>query len=410
MKKNRAEKQMITILLIALATVANLSISVYTPSMPSLVQYFHSTASTVQFTYTGFLIGIAIGPLVYGPLSDHFGRRPVIMTGLVFYLLANIACVFSTSIEMLIAARIIQALAISATGVGTAVVRDLFGGRLAAKILAYLAVASTLAPAVGPLLGGQIHHYFDWHGVFVFLAIIGAILLVLCWLKLPETNPWRAPRPWHYRDMFQGFNALLRTPIFLAYSLNGAFILAVIYAYNSAAPFIFIGHLGATPETYGLYTIYPTISFALGSYLGAKLVPRLGLQQSIWTGTIISLIGCVGFAAFVFAGYMTILSILIPYCLFLIGAGINLPSSMAGCLNRYPKLAGTSSSFATFLRMSIAVLVSVGANVETSHGAVALGWIFPSLGLLAVLANLALLRFAKQETGLQLASQTGELK
>jgi DHA1 family bicyclomycin/chloramphenicol resistance-like MFS transporter len=405
MKTSHADRRLITTLLIALATLGNLSISVYTPSMPSLVQNFHTSAAMVQFTYTGFLLGIAVGPLFYGPLSDHFGRRPVLLGGLLFYLLASIACIFAPSIEMLILARTIQALAISSTGIAAAVVRDVFGRRLAARVLAYLAVASTLAPAAGPLLGGQIHHYFDWQGVFVFLTMVAALLLILIWWRLPETNPWRAPRPWHYRDMFQGFGVLLRTPIFLAYSLNGAFILAVIYAYNSVAPFIFIGKLGATPETYGFYTIYPTASFALGSYIGAKSAIRNGLQQSIWIGTIIGLCGTILFAAFIFAGLLTIWSILVPYCLFVIGAGINLPNSMAGCLNRYPRLAGTSSSFAIFLRMGIAVIVSFIANAETAGGIQALGWIVLMLGLLAVIANIALTRLVSQGADISTANE-----
>lgn len=397
MKTTQAQRQQIIALLVALAAIGNLTISVYTPSMPSLVEYFDTSPWMVQFTYTGFLAGIAVGPLVYGPLSDHFGRRPVILIGLGFYLLASLACIFSTSIEMLIIARVAQALSISATGVSTAVVRDIFGGRLAARILAYLAVASTLTPAAGPLLGGQIHHYFDWHAVFVFLSLSAAILMYLCYIKLPETNPWRAPRPWHYRDMFEGFQVLARTPIFLAYSLNGAFLLAVLYAYNAAAPFIFIERLGATPETYGLYTIYPTVTFALGSYIGAKIASRSDIQRAIWIGTQICLVGACLFAAFILAGYLTIWSILAPYCLFCIGGGINLPNSMAGCLNRYPKLAGTSSSFAVFLRMGIAVIVSVGSTMSMAGGIHSLGWLVLALGVLAVLSNVALARLAQNE-------------
>jgi DHA1 family bicyclomycin/chloramphenicol resistance-like MFS transporter len=396
MKTSRADRRLIPLLLIALSAISTLSISVYTPSMPSLVDYFHTSARMVQFTYTGFLLGIAVGPLVYGPLSDHFGRRPILLGGLFFYLLACLACIFSTSIDMLIAARTIQAFAISSTVIATAVVRDVFGRRLSARILAYLTVASTLAPAAGPLLGGQIHHYFDWHGVFVFLAILAALLICLILWKLPETNRWRASRPWHYRIMFEGFGVLLRTPVFLAYCLNGAFILSVIYAYSSAAPFIFIGRLGATPETYGLYTIYPTVSFSVGSYLGAKAMIRNGLHPSIWAGTLISLAGCVLFAAFILAGIVEIWSLLLSYCLFVVGAGINLPNSMAGCLNRFPKLAGTSSSFAVFLRMGIAVIVSVGAGAETAGDLHALGWIILALGILAVLANLALLLLVRR--------------
>jgi MFS transporter, DHA1 family, multidrug resistance protein len=181
-------------LLTGLVALGPLSTDLYLPSLPSFTGVFHTDVARVQLTLSVFLLGFAVSQLIYGPLSDRFGRVPMLLGGLTIYLVASWACVFSTSIEALIVARFFQALGGCCGPVlGRAIVRDVYGTEQAARVLAYIGSATALAPAIGPILGGYLHVWFGWKASFYTLATIGALLLVPVLLTLSEPTPSAIP-------------------------------------------------------------------------------------------------------------------------------------------------------------------------------------------------------------------------
>ena len=190
----RPESPVVTVLLTALVGFGAISTDLYLPSLPAIGESFGSTTAEVQLTLSVFLVGFAVSQIVYGPLSDRFGRRPVLIGGVAIYLLATLACLAAGSIGLLIGARFVQAVgACAGVVLGRAIVRDIYGREGAAKMLSYMGVAMALAPALGPILGGILQVLFGWRANFLVLAIFGGVCLLGVLLVLPETNRWRDP-------------------------------------------------------------------------------------------------------------------------------------------------------------------------------------------------------------------------
>jgi MFS transporter, DHA1 family, multidrug resistance protein len=210
-----------TVLLTALVAIGSFSVSIYTPSMPALVDDFHTRPAMVKLTLSLFLVGFAVAQLVYGPLSDRLGRRPVLVAGLTIYVIGSIACIAAPSIEAMIAARFLQAVGACAGPVlGRAVVRDVHGREGTARVLAWIAAATTLSPAIGPTLGGSMHVWFGWRANFVLLALFGAALLLTAWRLLGETNRQLDPVAIHAVAMADNYRRLLTDRRYLGYMLS----------------------------------------------------------------------------------------------------------------------------------------------------------------------------------------------
>jgi DHA1 family bicyclomycin/chloramphenicol resistance-like MFS transporter len=382
-----------TALLTALVAIGSFSVSIYTPSMPALSVELATSADRVKLTLSVFLVGFALAQLIYGPLSDRFGRRSSLLAGLAVYVVGSLACALAPTIEALIAARFLQSVGACAGPVlGRAVVRDVHGREGTARVLAWVGAATTLAPAIGPTLGGTIHVWFGWRANFLLLAVVGAALLIACWRLLGETNQYRNPAATRIAPMLNTYATLLADRRYLGYVLCGSFIYAGLYAWIAAAPFLFIERLGFVPNRYGALTIVTTGCYVLGSLVAARMSGRVGLDRMILAGCGLATVGGALMLLLGLATELTASSLVGPMMVFSVGMGLTLPNALAGGLLPFPRVAGAASALLGFSQMAAAALATVVVAALPQLSVPAMAGTILACAALALLGRLLLLR------------------
>jgi DHA1 family bicyclomycin/chloramphenicol resistance-like MFS transporter len=367
----------VAILLTGLVAFGPLSTDLYLPSLPLLASVFATDAASVQLTLSVFLVGFAVSQLVYGPMSDRFGRRPVILGGVAVFVVASIACTFAQSIEQLIAARLFQALgACCGPVLGRAVVRDVYGRDGAARILAYMAMAVALGPAVGPVIGGMLTTAFGWRANFVLLLAFGAVILAAAALLLDETNAHRDPLALRPGRLAANYATLLRDRVYVGYVLCASFVYSGIFAFISGSSFVLIDGLGLTPELYGLSFGTAVIGYMTGSFAAGRLSVGFGTVRMVSLGTAVLMLGGLSGLAWALAGGPSVAAILVSMFVFLAGAGLTLPNTMAGAIGPFPAMAGLASALLGFIQMTMASVVGiVVGHFDGGSGLVMMGMV-----------------------------------
>ncbi len=358
----------VTALLTALVALGPISTDLYLPSLPAMARSFGAPVGEIQLTLSVFLAGFAAAQLVYGPLSDRLGRRPLLLAGLSIYVLASIACALASSVDGLIAARFFQAVGACAGPVlCRAVVRDVHGREGSARILAYLSSAVALAPALGPILGGFLEVWWGWRANLLVLCLYGASGLAAAALMLPETNRHpdaSAARPGR---MLANYANLIGYRAYLGYVLCASFAYSGIFGFISGSSFVLVDRVGLAPSDYGFCFGAVAASYMVGAFSAGRLSRRLGIDRLILIGSAVTSLGGIGLAGIGWAdlglrGWPGASTIVAPMALYIIGAGLVLPNAMAGAIGPFPRLAGAASALLGFTQMAIAALVGIGVG------------------------------------------------
>ncbi len=340
--------------LTALVAYGPISTDLYLPSLPAMQQAFATDIAAVQLTLTAFVWGFAVAQLVYGPLSDRFGRRPVLLGGLVVYLVASLGCLAATTIEGLVAGRFLQAFgACAGPVIGRAMVRDLYGPVDSGRMLAYMGTAMALIPAAAPLLGGVLEVAFGWRANFVALAVFGGMVLGLTWFALPESHFERDADATRPLRVLRNFASLLRHRAFLASTLAVSASFAGLFAFISGSPFVLIEVLGLPPERFGLGFLVAVVGFMGGSFLSGRLLSRFGTARLVTTGCALCLVGGVGMLVPAANDVVTLAAVLVPCWFYFTGAGLAIPVGFAAALAPFPRMAGAASSLLGFVQMGL---------------------------------------------------------
>jgi MFS transporter, DHA1 family, multidrug resistance protein len=350
-------------ILIGAVALGPVSTDLYLPSLPSIGRDLGADVAATQLTLSVFLIAFALVQIPVGPLSDRFGRRPILLSGLAVYALASVVCAFAPSIEALIAARAAQAAgACAGVVLGRAVVRDIYGPDRAARMLAYIGGAVALAPMVGPILGGMIQSLLGWRWNFGILALFAIATLTLGMGGLPESNTRRDPHALDPSRMAANFRTLLRHRAFMGFALAVAFSYAGLFAFISGSSFVLIDALAVPAERFGYVFAVVVIGYIAGTQIAARLTLRLGIARMIWFGGIASLAGGSGMVALapLAAGSpWAVAAIMVPMACYTMGTGMVMPNAQAGALGPFAHMAGAASALMGFLQMAIAALTGI---------------------------------------------------
>ncbi|ALK10864.1 multidrug effflux MFS transporter [Blastochloris viridis] len=360
-----------TVLLALLTSLAALSTDMYLPSLPSIAGELAAAASDVQLTLSAFLVGFALGQVVYGPLSDRYGRKPVLLAGLAIYVAASAACAMATSVEMLIAARFVQA--IGACGpmvIGRAIVRDLYSGARAGQELARMGSIMGLVPAVAPVLGGILEMTFGWRSSFLVMLTYGVAASAAVLLALPETLTRRAPEVPSPLAIARVFGVILRDGGFRGYLGIVVTVYAGLFAWISGSSFVLQGLYGFSQIAFGAAFSVGVLGYVAGTVIATRLNPAIGIDRTVGLGTAASALGGVAMLAVVLTPIEAPMLIVAAMVIYMLGFGLSFPSAIAGALIPFPDRAGAASSLVGFAQMTFGAVV--GVWIGHSLGATAL--------------------------------------
>jgi MFS transporter, DHA1 family, multidrug resistance protein len=347
----------LTALLAALSAIGPLSTDMYLPSLPDIARQLDASTAQVQLTISAYLIGFAIGQIFYGPVSDRHGRKPVLVAAIALYCVASLACALSTSIQMLIVARALQALGGSGGIVLTrAVVRDIYSGARAGRELSLIGLVMALAPVLAPIAGGLVQTGFGWRATFLTLVIVGLLGGVIVLLLLPETINARAAEPVSMRSIFRSYRVVARDPSYLAYLGIASTSYAGLFAWISGAAFVLQNLYGLTPFDFGVAFALGSIGYMTGSALAARMVVKVGLDGMLGIGGCACAAGGLGMVMAVAFGLTSFLSLVLPVAVYLAGLGMVLPQGIAGAMTPFPERAGAASSLFGFVQQIAAAL------------------------------------------------------
>ncbi|WP_253447405.1 multidrug effflux MFS transporter [Halomonas sp. Y3] len=379
--------------LAALTALGPLATDMYLPAMPAMAEALGTGPDRVQLTLSLYMAGFALAQLLCGPVSDRFGRRPVMIAGIALFLAASLLCALAPNIEWLLVGRFLQAFGGAAGPVlGRAAVRDIHGPLEAGRILSYMASTMALAPALAPVVGAGLLLFFGWESVFVVLALYAAVMLAVLVLLLPEPLPRERRQSIAPRAILANFRLLLGQRTFIGYTLVNAAAFSGLFAYLSGSSFVLIEYLGVAPTLYGVLFTLIVAGFFAGTLVSGRYSHRLGRDRLITRGTLICAAGGAAMAGLALLGVHTPWAVVGPHMVFMLGVGILMPQTMAGALAPNAQCAGAASSLFGFLQMSIAAVVGglVGQFHDGSTRTLALT--IGLMGLLSLASHLLLVR------------------
>jgi MFS transporter, DHA1 family, multidrug resistance protein len=374
-----------TTLGVSLAGLGPISLALYTPALPEILQAFGTTEVPVKMTVTLFFAGFVSAQLVCGPLSDTIGRRPTTLAFLWLFVLASIGALFAPSVEWLIVARFVQGVGAAAgMAMSRAIVRDLFTGEASSRIMNVTGLIMAVGPALAPTIGGIALELAGWQSTLVLMLLLGVATLVLVQVKQTETARRIAPemRP---PSAFGSYAAIVRTPYFMTAGIVLGGTIGAFYTLTTVLPFIVMGRLGLSGTEFGLLMLAVSIGFMLGSLALRQLSRSRSAYSLIPLGLAFNLLSSVGLTANLFMPEPTVFSVMAPIVLFTFGNAFILPSMTTAALAPFPYIAGAAASLVNFLQMGMGLLGSAAAGLFPDS-LTALATLVPLMGFIAIAA------------------------
>ena len=369
-----------------------LAMTLCLPSMQEWGAIFDTRQADVQLTFSGYVVAYGALQLVYGPLSDRHGRKPILMLGLVVAGLASVMAALATDIATLTAARVLQGAGSAASMVvSRSMVQDLFTGPQRTRVMAYIGMALGMCPPLATLIGGQIHVRYGWQTNFVLLAVLAAVLLLAAWWGLPRVAK-PAPAPGHWlRAMLSAYARLLREPRFLLYVAILAATTATFYAFLAGAPIVLKGY-GIGPDGIGWFIMAVPVSYILGNFMTSRLIAQAGESRVMAWGQALTLGGLVVMLALGLGGVQTALAVALPLLLLGLGHGLLNPPALAGTVGVLPALAGSAAAVAGLMQQLTGATGGYLVGLVPHEGAVNLGWMMLGFALTGAVAQFFLRR------------------
>jgi DHA1 family bicyclomycin/chloramphenicol resistance-like MFS transporter len=372
-----------------------LAMTICLPSMQEWSAIFGSSQAAVQLTFSGFVVAYGVLQLVYGPLSDRWGRKRVLLLGLAVACAGSVMAALAPDLNTLIAARVLQGAGCAAgMVVGRALVQDLFQGPQRTRVMAYVGMAMGLVPPVATVLGGQLHVGLGWRANFVLIALLSVALFVAAWRGLPDHQKTTEPQAHWLRVMVSSYRQLVREPAFICYVAILSSTTASFYAFLAGAPIV-LGQYGVGPGGVGFYIMVGPLSYIVGNYLTTQLVHRVRERRIMLLGQSLTLTGISLMAGLSIAGLHTPLAFALPMVLLGMGNGLLVPPALAGTVGLMPALAGTAAAVAGLMQQLMGAAGGFAVGLFTHEDATHLGLLMLALAFIGVTGQLVLRRLGR---------------
>lgn len=342
--------------LLGMVALSAISTDLYLSGIPQIVSDFGATEAEGQLTLGIFMVGIAVGQIIYGPLSDFYGRKPVLAVGLITYLLSTLACAFSMNMDQLLIARLCQSLAAASGPVlARAIVADLYPPRDAAKMLATLAAYMAIIPAIAPVLGSWLLYWFDWRMQFGLLSFFGVLILIGA-RSLAESNPRVEGNKISFKRIAQQFSVALRHSVFMSYAIIGGAQFGAMFSWISIASFVVIEQFSVSPENFGYTFAIVVCGFISGAYISSKKVLRYGGMPIILTGLACGLVSALLMLVLAVTSTDSLPLVLLSAFGAFFSSGMVLSNAQIGAISVFPDSVGQSSSIFGCMQSGLAAI------------------------------------------------------
>jgi DHA1 family bicyclomycin/chloramphenicol resistance-like MFS transporter len=373
----------IFIVLSGLAILSPLAIDTFLPAVDNAAKNLNTDIGSIMISFGVLSFGGALGQIIHGPLSDRYGRKPVIVWGLIFFIMTSFLTAFVTSIDFFYTLRFIQGLAVAATMiVMRSIVRDLFNVKQGAALFSKLFIILAIMPIIGPIIGGHLTIWFGWQGVFFLMAGISLIVLFNLIILFEESLPKKDPNALKFNALILNFTEIITEQNFLTFLLIGIGAYAGLYAVLTGVAPVMTGLLQQDADIFGYQFAAIMTGHFISAVIAGKLINVFGIKKLLFLGTLISVIGGLLLLGTSLVSNITIYSILLPSMLFLIGFALTIPGMTAGALSNFQHMAGRASSLLGFIQHGI------GASVSITLGFVADGSTPIPMGVCMVVASL----------------------
>lgn len=374
------------ITLVVIAGVAALCMNLFLPSLSAMALYFEIDYAVMQFAVSGYLAATALLQLVIGPLSDLFGRRPVMLASIAIMIAATLVCMLASDITVFMIGRVAQAAVVSGFVLARAIVRDMVPMEQAASMIGYVTMGMSVVPMVGPTVGGLLNDFSGWQSSFALLALLGAGILVLAWFDLGETNHNKSAS---FSQQFHAWPELLRSPLFWGYALTSTLSSGMFFSFLGGAPFVGSVLYGLTPAMLGLQFFFMASGYMLGNFVSGRYASQIGINRMMLAGNVIGIAGIITAILLITGGAESAYAFFVPLALIGVGNGVTLPSANAGMVSVQPHLAGSASGLGGAMTIGGGAALSVLASSVLSRedGTWPLLLVMLATGLVALLTT-----------------------
>lgn len=374
------------ITLVVIAGVAALCMNVFLPSLAAMALYFETDYAVMQFAVSGYLAATACLQLLIGPLSDLFGRRPVMLASIAIMIVATLVCMLAPNITVFMIGRVAQAAVVSGFVLARAIVRDMVPMEQAASMIGYVTMGMSVVPMVGPTVGGLLNDISGWQSSFALLALLGVGILALAWFDLGETNHNKSAS---FSQQFHAWPELLRSPLFWGYALTSTFSSGMFFSFLGGAPFVGSVLYGLAPAMLGLQFFFMASGYMLGNFVSGRYASQIGITRMMLSGNVIALAGIATTITLISTGAESAYAFFVPLALIGVGNGVTLPSANAGMVSVQPHLAGSASGLGGAMTIGGGAALSVLASsvLSKEDGTWPLLMVMLATGLIALLTT-----------------------
>jgi MFS transporter, DHA1 family, multidrug resistance protein len=373
-------------ILVCITLSGTFPLHVFIPALPSAASDLRASTSGIGLTITLYIVGLSMGQLIYGPLSDRYGRRPVLLSGLLLFALASVAAALAPSLAALELARVAQALGgCSGLVLGRAIARDSSGSTSLIRRLATLSIAMAIATAVAPIIGAQIVEHFGWRSIFVALSIVNVMVLFAAWIMVAETHP--ASCDFKVSRYLKSYLTLLRSPTFIAHSLGGASATTGIYAFLSASPFILESRLGLSARAFGFAYCSLVVGLASGQTTAKRLAGSVSARTALIVASLIMVAASMSLLISYLCNSLSIVSVMAPMIVMFFATGLASPFAISSALDVDQSVVGAAAGLYGCLQMGYGALCTAAVGLSPNDPTISM------IGALLVSAAIAWLSF-----------------